>query len=200
MRLHEKINSIRNEKGLKQIQLYRRIKEAFGAKAISRRTLVRITSGLNEPTGQSIYQISIGLGVSMRELCADTEEQKSPVQIIQKNKPHGHYDYAHDKTDSQAYTDILCSEQLKNVLTQKLVLSPKNKTRLERGAQPNQDIALNQKWVYVLKGELTCTIDNKHYLLKKGDALHFNSHLEHYFINNGKQLMECLIVQSPREI
>lgn len=200
MKLNEKINTIREEKDLRPIQLYRRIKQAFGSKAISRRTLVRITSGLNEPTGQSIYQISIGLGVSVKELYEGTEEKAAPIHFIPKNKPHGHYDYTQDKTNHEAFADILCSDQLNNFLAQKLVLSAKTKTRPERNLLPEGQSKRYQKWVHVIKGELTCLVAEKKFILKKGDSLHFNSHLKHHFENNSSQSTHCIIIQSPREI
>lgn len=109
------------------MELYRRIQAAFAAKAIDRRTLTRIISGANEPTGQSLYQVSIGLGVSIQELYQGTEEESDPIQFIPKNKPQGRYNYTQEKGRKASYADILCAENLKKYASSKIDSGSRNK-------------------------------------------------------------------------
>lgn len=190
MKIHERIRKIREQKGLKLIELYRRIKEHFGHKAINYRTLKRIQAGETEPTEFSLYRISIGLGIKLKDLMA--EEKDSPVKFIPKDKPEGHYDYA----PAKAHADKLATRKLKGMLPQKLFLAPKAKTRVEITPEAEGEKTY-QKWVYNLKGETVCVVEGKRYVLKRGDACFFDSHHSHYFENTSSKHACCLVIQCP---
>lgn len=190
MKVHERIRKIREEKGLKLIDLYRRIKEHFGPKAINYRTLKRIQAGDTEPTEFSLYRISIGLGIRLKDLLA--EEKDVLVKFIPKDKPEGHYDYA----PACAHADKLATRKLQGMLPQKLFLAPKAKTRLETTPE-KKDTQTYQKWVYGLKGETVCIVGEERYVLTRGDACFFDSRHAHYFENTSAKPACCLVIQCP---
>jgi len=68
MKLHEKITQLRKERGLKIKDLHDKLKEIFGDKALSYRTLLRIEKGYTDGRGSSLYQICLGLGILLKEL------------------------------------------------------------------------------------------------------------------------------------
>ena len=75
MRLHEKIKKLRKEKNLRIRDLHNKLKELFGAEALSYRTLLRIEKGDTVGRGSSLYQICLGLGLTLKELKEGTEEE-----------------------------------------------------------------------------------------------------------------------------
>ena len=181
MKTHERIRSIRESKGLKLMEVYNRIKEHFGPrKKIHYRTLQRIEAGDTEPAEFSLYRISFGLGIKLSELRG--EEENIPAKFIPKDKIQGHYAYPHTK--------------LKGLLPQRLDLAPKAKTPIEKNIDPLGE-KIYEKWVFGLKGEITCTVEGEKYLITKGDVLFFEGHNSHYFENNSSKKAYCLVIYCP---
>lgn len=54
-----------------------------------------------------------------------------------------------------------------------------------------------EEFYYVLKGTVKFTIENREYLLKEGDAIHFPSYLEHYGENPSNEETHLLGVITP---
>jgi transcriptional regulator with XRE-family HTH domain len=189
MQIYERIKKIREEKGLKLIDLYDRIAEQFGPRAIDYSTLKRIQSGKTKPTDFSLYRISMGLGISLKDL---KEDENAIVRFIPFDKPEGRYDY----TPIKAHADKLAGPKLKGFLPQRLILSPNSKTRIEKDPENTREV-IYQKWVYGLKGEVTCVVNEERFILKRGDACFFESRYPHCFENNSVKTSTCLIIQSP---
>ena len=192
MKLHEKIKQIRQEKKLKIADLHRRIQKIFGRKTLTYRSIQRIEAGQTDGKVSSLYQICLGLGITLKELHQETDQEPSPVEHIKKNEPQGHYLY-----NKSAYAQILTGPKM-DFLALDLVLQPGGKTKIEK--DPEGEIPF-KKWIYILKGrKLTCIVNNKRYVLKKGDALSFDSRLPHYFENTSPTETRTIIIQNPRHI
>jgi len=217
MKLHEKIRKIRREKGLSLKELHRLILNDFREGTITYRTLQRIEAGDTDGKGSSLHQICTALKISLSELKKDTEEENNPVDFIRKNRRLGRYVF-----NGQVYADLL-SRQNRNFLAQELVLKPQGKTRLEQDPEINLDpekaeqikqilkglnvdaavledykILRFEKYIYCLKGKITCYIGNNKYILTKGDGISFESYLPHWFENASESESRCLIFQNPR--
>lgn len=190
MEIREKIRTIRQDKGLTLKELYRRIKEQFGPRAIDYGTLKRIQAGKTKPTEFSLYRISMGLGVKLKELRG--EKENVLLTFIPKDKPEGHYDY----TPINAQADKLSTGRLTGILPQRLSLKPGAKTRIEKDPEPTPEI-IYQKWVYGLRGEIVCIVGNERCVIRKGDTCFFESHNEHYFENTSAKTALCLVIQCP---
>lgn len=89
MKLHEKIKELRQAKGLSLRELHRMIVNDFKEGAVTYRTLQRIESGDTDGRGTSLHQICTALNITLSELRKDTEEEKSPVDLIKKNPALG---------------------------------------------------------------------------------------------------------------
>jgi transcriptional regulator with XRE-family HTH domain len=192
MLLHEKIRQERKEKGLSLTELEEKLVEIFGNKALRYNTLYRIEKGLRDARVSSLAQICIGLGISLKELKEGTEEEKlSLVEIVKKRDKIAQYVYS-----EKAYAQILTKEK-QPFLGLRLILEAGGKTKLE---QDPIELGRFEKWVYGLKGRITCVVGQERHLLKKDDALCFESNLPHYFENNTNQKASCIIVQNPKHI
>jgi len=219
MKLHERIKKLRQEKGLSLRELHRLILNDFEENAVTYRTLQRIESGDTDGRGTSLHQICTALKISLAELRKDTEEENTPVDLIRKNKRLGRYVF-----NGQVYAELL-TKQNKNFMVQELVLKPQGKTRLEqdpafnldqekigqikqilREANPeipvfeNYNILKFEKYVYCLRGRITCYIGKNKYTLGRGDGLFFESSLPHWFENTSKSEARCIIFQNPSSL
>ena len=192
MKLNEKIRQTRREKGLSLLNLEQRLKEIFGSNALRYNTLYRIEKGLRDARISSLSQICIGLGISLKELKEGTEEEKpSLVEHIKRRDRIAQYIYSQD-----AQSEILTREK-QPFLALRLNLGPQGKTKIE---QDPVELGKFEKWVYGLKGTITCIIGQEKHNLKKDECLMFESTMPHYFENNTAQKAVCLIIQNPKHI
>ena len=217
MKLHERIKQLRQEKGLNLKELHRLILNDFKEEAVTYLTLQRIEAGQTDGRGSSLYQICSALGITLSELKKGTEEEISPVDIIRKKIRLGKYVF-----NGQVHADLL-SRQNRNFMVQELVLKPQGKTNLEQDPElslekeklehikeilkgtafesqilENYSILKFEKYIYCLKGQVSCYIGKNKYILKKGDGLSFESSIPHWFENTSKSESRCIIFQNPR--
>lgn len=192
MKLHDKIRQVRKEKGLSLRDLETRLVEIFGKKALRYNTLYRIEKGLRDPRVSSLSQICIGLGISLKEVKEGTEEEKfSLVDAIKKRDKVAQYVYS-----EKAHAQILTTEK-QPFLGLRLILDPDGKTKLE---QDPIELGKFEKWVYGLKGRITCVVGQERFEVRKDEALMFESNLPHYFENNTSKKTSCIIIQNPKHI
>jgi len=191
MELREKIKQIRQEKRLSREELYERLKDIFGDKAVKPNTIWRIETGLTSARASSLHQLCIGLGVSLKDLLGEIEPESRLVDIVKKEKRIDQYIY-----NQKAQAEILTPAQ-RSFLVQELILLPGGATRTEEDPIEKGKF---EKWVYCLAGKLTCIVGTERHTLNKGDCLSFESNIPHYFQNNSSKKSRCLIVQNPRYI
>lgn len=191
MRLNEKIRKIRKEKGLTMLELHEKLKKIFGDKALEYNTLARIEQGKTNPRMNSLLQICIGLGITLKEAREGIEEEYSLVDVVKKNKRIDRYTY-----NQKAYSEILTSLK-RGFLCAELTIEPQGKTILE---QDPPDIVKFEKWIYCLRGKISCHVGEEVHILKRGDCLSFESTLPHYFENKTNKKVSCIVVQNPRHI
>lgn len=126
--------------------------------------------------------------------------------------------------NGQVYAELL-TRQNRNFMVHELVLKPQGKTRLEqdpllelsqekteqikeilKGTNFETQIMENynflkfEKYIYCLKGKVTCYIGKNKYAINKGDGLSFESSLPHWFENTANSTAHCLIFQNPRSL
>lgn len=193
MKLHEKIRQVRKEKRLSLLDLENILKGIFGKNALRYNTLYRIEKGLRDARVSSLSQICIGLGISLRELKEGTEAEEHPslADLIKRRDKTASYVYS-----EKAVAQILCRDKL-SFLSLRLILDAGGNTKLE---QDPVELGSFQKWIYGLKGAVTCVIGQEKHTLKKDECLSFESTIPHYFENNTNQKVICLIIQNPRHI
>ncbi|WP_099188665.1 helix-turn-helix domain-containing protein [Tepidibacter mesophilus] len=54
-----------------------------------------------------------------------------------------------------------------------------------------------EEFIYVLEGILTLYVNNREYILYPEDCVHFNSSLNHNWINNSNKNVKMLVVNTP---
>jgi len=186
MKEYQKIRNLLKEKKLKLTALHKRITQVFGENAVTYRTLQRIIAGQTKASASSLYQVCVGLGITLRGLKAGSEKEDSLPAVVRRAYPLGFYVY-NEKTQGKILAD---PESGPRIL--KLVLKPKGATKTEQTSGSKED---RLRWVYCLKGEVTCVIEGRKYLLKRGDSLSFDGRLKHSLANETRKTSACLILQ-----
>lgn len=190
MNLNQKISQIRKQKQLTIKELHTKIIEIFGKDALSYRTLLRIENGQTDGQGNSLHQICLGLGITLKELKEGTEKELGVTDHFRKNHRQGKYTY-----NNKAFSEILTGAK-RSFLALELNIEPHGKTSIEK----DPDNKLHEKWIYVLKGKITCIIGEEKFQLNKSDSICFDSRITHCFENNTSQKASCILIQNPRHI
>ncbi len=186
MKLYEKIKKIREDMGLTIQDVHQRGMTIFGSKkALSYRTLQRIEKGQLSKFS-SVLKICCALGVTLEELIKNTELEDR--MVIRKNERLDEYTY-NDKVFAS-----VTSGPSRSFLAVELTLAPNGATMVEQSPQ-HQSF---EKWIYVVEGELTCHIAEETFVLKKKDAVSFDSSIRHYFENHTQKKCVCTMVQNPK--
>jgi len=192
MKLNDKIRQIRKQKGISLRELVNRLTEIFGKKGLRYNTVYRIEKGLREARISSLSQICIGLEISLKDLKEGTEEENlSVVDQIKKRDKTAKYIYS-----SNAVSEILTKEK-QPFLGVRLNLNPGGRTNLE---QDPLELGKFEKWIYGLKGKITCVVGQEKIVLGKDEAICFESTIPHYFENNTTQKASCIVIQNPKHI
>jgi len=191
MHIKDKIRALRKEKKLSQRELFERIYALFGNKSITKRTLERIETGEVEARVSSLYQIALGLGVSIKALYEGVE-QNEKTGFSRWDTYQGQFIYETEK----AFAKLLSGRNIP-FLAMKLHIEPGAKTRKEQEPEIEKKPI---KWVYVLRGALKCHVEDETYALKRNQCASFNSSKPHYFENASKTKTICLLIQYPRHI
>ncbi|MCP4653476.1 MAG: helix-turn-helix domain-containing protein [Candidatus Omnitrophica bacterium] len=191
MTIGEKIKKLREKRGLSRRDLLGEIIQIFGDKSLTYLTLSRIEKGESDGRGSSLHQICQALNVSLRDLKHGTKEDPALMECIRNYAYKGKYIY-----NEKAFAEILSGRQHRFLALQ-LILHSKGKTKTEQDPKTDEDY---RKWIFIIKGTISCHVDNKEILLRKGDTFSFISYLPHYFENKTSQKATCIIIQDPRHI
>ena len=171
-------------------ELHIRLVDIFGDKALSYYTLSRIERGHRSSLRvRSLYQLCTALGITLKDLKEGTAEDGSKIANIVRRGERNEYLY-----NDQAKAQVLSSPILDYLVTE-LVITSSGKTKIEE--DPVENVTYT-KLVIVNQGELVCHIGSEEHVLKKGDALSFNSSIPHYFENRSISKVVFQVIQNPK--
>lgn len=182
MELYEKLRDRRKKLGTQE-EVHKKLVKIFGKKAISLSTIRRVENGVISKF-DSIQQLAFVLGIRLAKLFEDTEFEK--ITVVKKKDQINHL------SKDGFYAKIL-SGFTSSFLVLKCSLDPKKSRK-----PPSPTDKSYEKWIYVLKGELICTIEKEDFELKQGDAVYFKSSLDHLLKNEGEKTCEFLTLHTPR--
>lgn len=194
MRLSEKIRYLRkNALNLSLKDFHKKLVDIFGDRALTYYSLCRVEKGRRDSIRlRSLYQISTGLGISLKELVEDTDKETSKIVTIMRRKDRANNEYIYN---AKAIAEILSPRSMR-FLAMELVLRPGGVTREE---QDPKDINSFEKLLIMLQGEVQVFVGGEKHLLMKGDSLSFLSSFAHHFENPSHSLKaRCIIIQNPK--
>ncbi len=177
--LGPRIREIRKEKGLTLIE----IAEKTG---IAQATLSRIETGTMLGTVESHAKIAEILGVGLADLYTDIDTRRD--QTFHQPKTSRLQVAHHDKTFQ---LELLTSESGKRKMSPFLLtLQPGGRTGTECYDRETE------KFIFVLEGEASASVDGKEYPLKQGETLYFEASLPHFFRGTGGKVSKLLVTLS----
>ena len=186
MKHYEKIKKIRNDLNLTVKDIYERGVAIFGPqKAISISTINRIEAGKPHKFS-SLVTLSFILGITLKELFKGTEFEE--CLIIRKKERTGGYQF-----NEKASSNIINNPN-QSFLVQEFLLLPGGETSMDRAPQNRGKY---EKMIYVISGQLVCTLNNEEITLKGGDTISFDSTKPHYFKNTTRTKCKFLAVENP---
>ena len=190
MELKDRIIKIRKEKRLRIKDIHDRLLETFGKEALSCRTLLRSEQGSHEERDSTLYQLCVGLGVSLKELTEGLKKTEvADAYLVKFNKRKDHVIH-----NENVYADVLSSSSRKFYVYE-LTLKAKGRTKPEK--DPSGEKTSPEKLLYVTKGKINCVIEGKAFFLRRNETLTFDSSHEHYIENKATKKSRCLVVQNP---
>ena len=195
MKLYEKIRHMRKtDLKISLKDFHKKLVDIFGDNALTYYSLCRIEKGHREALRfKSLYQISTGLGVSLKQLKEDTDEEESKIANIIRNKDKHYNKYIYN---GKAAAEIISSRDL-NFLAMELTLLPGGKTKEE---QDPADENRFEKLITVQKGEITVHVGQESHLLKKGATLSITSGITHFLENRSdSKKARCIVIQNPKQ-
>ena len=188
MKINRKIKQIRESLGMSIRDVHSSLETMLGkGVAPSYRTLLRLEQG-QAIKFTYILQLCMVFHMPIVELLKDTEFQQGPV--IRKKERTDSY-----CVDESVFKSDTISTNKQSFLCSELTIMPHKKTGVE---QSNPEKGKCEKWVYVLKGILTCIVGTDEYILKSGDTIGFDGCIEHFFENNTKESCMCIVVKDPK--
>ena len=204
MKLHEKIRSIR--KSIAKLTLkefHEKLVSIFGDRALTYHSLCRLEKGRRDSIRlRSLYQISTGLSISLKDLMIGTDKEESKIVSIIRRKDRSNNEYVYNE---KAVAEILSPHSVR-FLAMELWLRPMGVTKEEQdppsaiSAQGAQDKNTGfEKLVIILQGQIHVCVRKENHLIKKGDSLSFASSLPHHFENRSHNMKaRCIIIQNPK--
>ncbi len=148
---------------------------------ISKAMLSEMEKGVGNPTINTIWKIANGLKVPYTRLLEADERGTTLVRraaVLPQQAESGEYRVScYFRGDNGRNFELFYME-----------LDPKG-----RHASAGH-LAQAQEYVYVIEGELTVETGGERYLLQPGDALGFDSTVEHTYENQGSVLVTGMII------
>ena len=186
MTIGNKINELRKQKGFTLHQLSK-------ASGVQIATISRIENGKMTGSLDSHMAIAKSLGVDITELysaISGNNREDSRVELQEKEAAKEVFVH-NDKATYEVLTGNLLKRKMMPAL---LKLEPGGQTAKETN-RPG-----SEKFVFALNAPLDVTIGNKHFTLKQGHSLYFDSNQEHFFSNNTTRSVQAIVVLTPVEL
>lgn len=174
-----KIKELREERGLS----LRQLSELIG---VSPSHIQKIETNQITPSVTIMIKIARGFGKDIGYFLGETEaphEVSFQPSAGRRKVPVGEPDI----------TIELLSEGIVEQIFQPMILIIPPGEKLG----PREIVHEGEEWQFCLQGKVRFTIRDKTYTLKRGDALHFKSHITHHWENIGQKEARLLMVCSP---
>jgi transcriptional regulator with XRE-family HTH domain len=178
-RIGDRIKKQREKQNLPLGELARKV-------GITSSALSQIENAKSFPSIITLKSIAENLHTSVSDLIGENEPysaspvtQKNEIKLIETNS-----------TGVEVY--LLSEHDLNKHMDAFLI-------KMQPGANISELFSnhANQRFCYVLKGEVVLQLNNTEYRIGDGDNAYFHSKAEHYFTNTTNEVAEFIMVISP---
>lgn len=184
MELGQEIKRIRKEKGY----TLKRLSELTG---ITVSALSQIERGKNSPSMSNLAKITEALGVPIRSVfTSDKEKKKNVREVLIKKETRSRITLP----NSELAFELLAPVRNSNI---EFLFFEINEGITEN---PQFTTHKGEECVYVMEGRLKVRIDDREYIVERGNSFYFDSSGPHYFLNIGEGKVAGYIVVTPPAI
>lgn len=159
----------------------------FGQKiGVSASFLSQVELGKISPSLSKLKDIADALNTTIGLLIGETDYNTSSPLIRKADRRHT------DRLVTGLNVDLLSNPDPYKQMEPFII-------KLERGASsgPKQHQHFGQVFIYVFRGKLKISLNNKDYVMNEGDSIYFNSNVPHSFANVNKNITEAMWVVTP---
>lgn len=146
------------------------------ASGLSRNTLSLLERGLTSPRLATLQKIAAALGVDINNFF---QEDAQPVAATGGAGSGPGQGQAAARVGGYQLERLISAHILR--------LDPESSS----GSLPSHG---GEEFIYCLSGNCLYAVEERHYLLKPGDSLHFDGRLPHYCQNPGREKAEALVI------
>jgi transcriptional regulator with XRE-family HTH domain len=168
--LGKRLRALRNERGLTLAQLGQQV-------GLSASYLSQIERGVAMPSLSRLTALASALDVGMRYFFEDDVSPPCVVKLHQGRRL---------RSTADAVVELLSADPSdKKIQPYRMVCKP-GTSRHQPPTHPGEEFC------FVLKGQLTVTVDEETFVLKDGDSIHYQTLQPHSWQNEGDE--ECIVV------
>lgn len=173
-----RVKDLRKQKDISIRELSRRA-------GVSATQISEIERNISSPTVPTLLKIISGLGAAA-SIFFDTKIKKS-VSIVRKNERQEFIDRK-NSVFIQSLSNGIVNTNLKIILSH----PTPGITNISGGYKHD-----GEEFIYVIKGKIQVTLDDRKYILNEGDSIHFQGEFNHTIKNITDHEIEILVVISP---
>lgn len=150
-------------------------------------TLTLIENGKTSPSVSTLQRLAFAMNIPVAAFFETKPTEKQVVFTPARKRPK--YSFGN------MVMEHLGKDLSKNAV-QPFLLT------LHPGTKSGQDLIVHtgHEFIHCIKGSITCQIEEKSYLLHRGDSLLFEAHLPHRWENKGEEAARFLLVLIPADL
>ena len=176
MNIGEKLRNLRLGQRMTQAELANKL-------GLTKGYISQIENDLTSPSMQSLFAILEALGTNVQEFFSPQENQKV---LFKKDQ----YVVTEDIHLKHILTKMVPNDLKYEMEPIILELHPGGQSPIH-GAHPGEEFGL------VLEGQIILVLNQKRYVIKKGESFYYYANQEHYLINQSFENAKILWVSTP---
>lgn len=170
-----------------------RLRDVAERSGLSESLISKFENSKATPSLNTLHRLAQVLGTTIAELCAENEGVTTTVMRKGRRPVVGELAMVGEQADGTD-AEVLIPFGASNLLEAFVV-------RIQPGGSSAGDRRHEGEEVgYVVKGELSLTVDGNDFVLKSGDSFYFASHLPHRFSNESDTQAEVIWVNTPASL
>lgn len=176
MNIGEKLRNLRLGQKMTQAELANKL-------GLTKGYISQIENDLTSPSMQSLFAILEALGTNVQEFFSPQENQKA---IFKKDS----YEVIEDPNLKHILTKMIAHDLKYEMDPVILELNPGGQSHIH-GAHSGEEFGL------VLEGQILLVLNQKRYVIKKGESFYYYANQEHYLMNQSFESAKVLWISTP---
>lgn len=176
MNIGEKLRNLRLGQRMTQAELAHKL-------GLTKGYISQIENDLTSPSMQSLFAILEALGTNVQEFFSPQGLQK----VVYKKDS---YEVIENVNLKHILIKMIPNDLKYEMDPVIIELKPGGQTHIH-SAHPGEEFG------YVFEGQILLVLNQKHYVIKKGESFYFYANQEHYIMNQGFESAKILWISTP---